>query len=372
MHIIIAYILGHYFFGAFLIVFFSFLLSYKLYPALIYLSYVKNLTKLPEKRSSHIHKTATMGGVGIFFGFAVAFVFIGSILDKYLQMNIVLDLMAPLLILFFIGIKDDLLVISPFKKLFAQILAVAIIILFSDIYITSFYGIWGVYKLPYLISLFFTFFIFILVINAYNFIDGIDGLAGAVALIICFFFGIYFLINLQFTQMLVSFSLVGPLIGFLKFNVSKTRKIFMGDTGTMVIGFIIVYQSISFLSINNTLGIPFPLKNGPIFIFALLSLPLTDILRVFIIRIKNGKNPFKPDRNHIHHYFLDLGLTHIKATMVIVSLSVLVFVCAFLLQNLNINLSFFLIIVISAIAYLSFIIKKSMMIIKINKFKKEK
>lgn len=357
MQIIITYLQQYYFFGAFLIVLFSFLISYKLYPAIIYLSYVKNLSKLPEQRSSHAHKTPTMGGIGIFFGFALTLAFMGSILKKYLQMDDLLDLMASLLILFFIGLKDDLLVISPQKKLLAQLLAAGVVIIFSDTYIVSFYGICGIYELPYIISLIFTFFVFVLVINAYNLIDGIDGLAGAIALIIGTFFGFYFLVNKQFTQVLVSFSLIGSLIAFLKFNVSPARKIFMGDTGTMVIGFIIMYQSINFLTVNQTVGTSFSVKNAPIFILALLSLPLTDTLRVFIIRIKNGNSPFKPDRNHIHHYFLDFGFTHLQATILISLLSLTVVLSAFLLQDLNINLALFLITIISPIVYLFLIVK---------------
>ncbi|OXA86342.1 MraY family glycosyltransferase [Flavobacterium hydatis] len=358
MQILITYILNYYFLGAFIIVLFSFLASYKLFPILIRLSYEKKLSKIPEERSSHLYSTPTMGGVGIFFGFTLTFAFIGSILNKYLQIDTLLDLTASLLILFFIGIKDDLLVISPLKKLIAQFFAAGILILFSDIYITNFYGIFGIHELPYIVSIIFTFFAFVVVINAYNLIDGIDGLAGAIALIISIFFGFYFLINRQFTQVLISFSLIGPLLAFLKFNVSKTQKIFMGDTGSMVIGFIIMYQSINFLTINETLAIPFPLDNGPIFILAFLSLPLTDTLRVFIIRIKNGHSPFKADRNHIHHYFLDSGLTHIKATIIITSLSLIVILSAFLLQGVNINLALFLIIIISSIVYLPLTLKR--------------
>lgn len=358
MQLIITYFLHSCFFLALIITFFSFLASYKVYPVLIYLCHVKRLFKLPGERGSHIQKTPTMGGVGIYFGFTLVFLFTGSVLHKHVRMDIILDLIASLLVLFFIGIKDDLLVISPLKKLIAQLLAAGIIIVFSETYITSFYGVFGIYKLPYLISLIVTFVVFIVVINAYNFIDGIDGLAGTIALMICFFFGIYFLINKQVMQTLISFSLIGPLIGFLKFNVSKTRKIFMGDTGTMIIGFVMSFQSINFLTINASMEIPFSLKNGPIFVLALFSFPLIDILRIFIVRVNNGKSPFRPDRNHIHHHFLDFGFTHIKATIIIVSLSIIIVLSAFLLQDLNINLSFFLITLISFIGYLPLTFKK--------------
>lgn len=356
---IITYFQKYYFFGAFLIGLFSFLVSYKLYPVLIYLCNIKKLSKLPEKRSSHISRTPSLGGVGIFFGFAVTLSFIGSVLVRHMVIGTLLDLMAAVLILFFSGIKDDLLVLSPFKKIIAQLIASSIIIISSDIRISSFEGIFGIYELPYALSISFSFFVFVLVVNAYNLIDGIDGLAGTIALIIFIFFGFYFLVNKQFRQVLVSFSLIGSLIAFLKFNTSQTRKIFMGDTGSMVIGFVIIYQSTRFLTINQSSDMPFSLQNGPVFILALLSLPLMDTLRVFIIRIKNKKSPFEADRNHIHHSFLDCGYTHLQTTILMSGLFLIVVFCAFLLQYLNINLSSFLIVVISAIVYLSFMIRTS-------------
>ncbi|MDP5199129.1 MraY family glycosyltransferase [Flavobacterium sp. DG2-3] len=307
---------------------------------------------MPEKRGSHRFKTATMGGVGIFFGFALTFAFIGAILSKYLEMNILFDLGASLIIMFVIGIEDDLLVISPLKKMMAQLLAAAIVIVFLGIRITTFNGFLGIYSLPYLPSLVFTFLTFVLVINAYNLIDGIDGLAGIIAAMICLFFGIYFLANKEFTQVLISFALLGSLIAFLKFNTSHKRKIFMGDTGSMVIGFVIVYQAIIFLNVNNDENTIFSFNNGPVFIIAMLSFPLLDILRLFFIRIKNGKDSFKSDENHIHTCFLDSGATHIETTIVISTITLIIIFCAFLMEELNINLSMFLIVILTIMGYL--------------------
>lgn len=352
MELIISYLQEYYFLGAFLIVLFSFLMSYKLFPVIINLSNIKNLHQEPEERSSHEHKTPTLGGIGIFFGFTVSVAISGSILSKHFQSSAVLDLIAALLILFFIGVKDDLIVITPLKKLLAQLMAASIVIFLSDVHLVSFNGLLGIYELPYFISVLFTFFAFVLVINAYNLIDGIDGLAGSIALIIFVFFGLYFLINKQLTQVLISLSLIGPLLAFLKYNVSSKRKIFMGDTGSMVVGFIIVYQSINFLTINQSTDLVYPLSNGPLFIIALLSFPLLDTLRVFIIRVKKGNSPFKPDRSHIHHCFIDYGFSHIHSTVIIASLSFIVLVCAFLLQKININLSVLLVGLISSLVYL--------------------
>lgn len=352
MELIITYLQEYYFLGAFLIVLFSFLMSYKLFPVIINLSNIKNLHQEPEERSSHEHKTPNLGGIGIFFGFTLTIAISGSILSKHFESSALLDLIASLLILFFIGVKDDLIVISPFKKFLAQLMAAAIVVFLSDLRIHNFNGVLGIYELPYFISILFTFFTFILVINAYNLIDGIDGLAGSIALIIFVFFGFYFLINKQITQVLISLSLIGPLLAFLKYNVSAKRKIFMGDTGSMVVGFLLVYQSINFLTLNQTTDLIFPLGNGPVFIIALLSFPLLDTLRVFIIRVKSGNSPFKPDRNHLHHCFIDYGFSHINSTLIIASLSSIVILSAFLLQKININLSLFLVAIISSIVYL--------------------
>ena len=352
MELIISYLQEYYFLGAFLIVLFSFLMSYKLFPVIINLSNIKNLHSEPEERSSHEHKTPNLGGIGIFFGFTLTIAISGSILSKHFESSAVLDLIAALLILFFIGVKDDLIDITPFKKLIAQILAASIVIFLSDVRILNFNGVLGIYELPYYISILFTYFAFILVINAYNLIDGIDGLAGSIALMVFVFFAFYFLFNKQVTQVLVSLSLIGPLLAFLKYNVSARKKIFMGDTGSMVVGFLLVYQSINFLALNQATDVLFPLGNAPVFIIALLSFPLLDTLRVFFIRVKNGNSPFKPDRNHLHHCFLDYGFSHIISTLIIATLSFIVLISAFLVQKININIGMFLVAVISSIMYL--------------------
>lgn len=351
---ILAYLLNNYFLGALVIVLFSFFVSYQIFPVIIYLSHIKKLYKLPGDRDFHQFKTPTLGGIGIFFGFMLTIALLGSFLSDHLQISSLLNLTAALLILFFMGIKDDLLALSPSKKLLAQLLAAGIIIFFSDCRITSFTGILGIYELSYFISILFTFFTFVLVINAYNLIDGIDGLAGSLALIISLFFGLYFLINTQFEQALISFSLIGPVAAFLRYNISRNRKIFMGDTGSMVIGFLLAYQSVQFLSINQTPGLLHHLNNAPVIILALLSFPLTDTLRVFMIRIKNGSNPFEADRNHIYHCFLDRGYTPIASTLIISFLSLVVISGAFFLQGLNINLHLILTLILSSLLYLFF------------------
>ncbi len=262
-----------------------------------------------------------------------------------------LSLLGATIILLFLGIKDDLLVLSPKKKLIGQIISSAIIIFLTDVRITSFDGLFGIGELPYLISVLFSLFVFILVINAFNLIDGIDGLAGAIALIASVSFGIFALLNGNVLMTLVSFILVGALIGFLRYNLSNTRKLFLGDSGSMFTGFLLAYQGISFLEYNSSANVGFGLSNAPILLLVILSYPLLDTLRVFVIRVRNNRSPFSADRNHIHHRLLNLGLRHKHVSMIICTANTLLIGLVLLIQNLNINIQLFISVFIGMAIY---------------------
>ncbi len=278
----------------------------------------------PENRSSHALKTATLGGVGLFIAFFVALVFFG-VLSELERPDLIklLTLALATIILLFLGIKDDLIALAPKKKFLGQLFVSGLVIFLSDIRIVSLEGLLGVGALPYLVSVFFTLFVFILVINAFNLIDGIDGLGGTIALISSLSFGIFALVNSDYLLALIAFSIIGSIIGFLFFNFSKTNKLFMGDSGSLFLGFLLAYQGISFLLLNESAG-SLKLPNAPILLLAILSFPLLDTLRVFVIRIREGRSPFSPDRNHIHHILIDRGLPHKQATVILAIVNVLV------------------------------------------------
>ncbi|MDV7140134.1 MraY family glycosyltransferase [Maribacter sp. TH_r10] len=334
----------------------AFLSSIRMFPVIIYIVRTKNIMDEPGGRKVHSEKIPTFGGVGLFASFALAIILFGmSIGLEHKDLIKLLSLLAATILLLFMGIKDDLIAIPPKKKLSSQLIASGIVIFMTDVRIMDFQGLFGIGELPYLVSVLFTFFVFILVINAFNLIDGIDGLAGSIALIGSCTLGIFFLQNDQSLLALVSFVLIGSLLGFLRFNLSKSRskKLFMGDSGSMFIGFLLAYLGISFLAVNASVNIPMPTTNAPILLLTILSFPLLDTLRVFIIRLSEKRSPFSPDRNHIHHRLLNLDMSHRKSTLFIVNSNWLVIGTAFMVQDLNINLQLVICLMMMVVLYLS-------------------
>jgi len=299
-----------------LLVLTSLLITYYTIPVIIRVARMKQLFDEPEDRSSHTTRVPTLGGVAIFASFIIT-------ISLYAQENFVdFDLLnASMVILFFIGIKDDILMISPIKKLTAQVLSALMISIGSNVRIPQMFDILGFSEIPYWFSIAITVFVFIIIINSFNLIDGVDGLSASVAIFASATFGLWFYLNGYTAMTLVSAALIGSLIAFLRYNYSKSNKIFMGDTGSMLVGFIVALQAVEFISFND--GV---LINGtkgwitaPVLAISVLILPLIDTLRVFLIRIVNKKSPFSADRNHLHHRLEDLGLSHVKITLVMIT-----------------------------------------------------
>jgi UDP-N-acetylmuramyl pentapeptide phosphotransferase/UDP-N-acetylglucosamine-1-phosphate transferase len=243
-----------------------------------------------------------LGGVAIFSGFMTA-VNIFGILDHGVQ-----QLLAGTLVLFFVGVKDDIMEVSVFKKFFVQVLACGIVMFVADIRVTSFQGLFGVEELSTGYSYGFTFLVILCITNAINLIDGLDGLSGTLILITSVFFGLYFY-SVQIEYSFVAFALAGGTLGFLRYNLVNA-KIFMGDTGTLVCGFTIAVLAIKFIELRVTTA-------APAFAVAAIFVPLFDTTRVFVIRVFNGKSPFSADRNHVHHYLLRSGLSHIQVVLLL-------------------------------------------------------
>ncbi|MFT4033101.1 MAG: MraY family glycosyltransferase [Siphonobacter sp.] len=278
-------------------------------PVINTISRLRNLMKEPETRSAHESKTPTLGGIAIFAGTMLGY-FIWHLEGETHLHHLAI---AGIIILFFTGVKDDILVIAPMKKMLAQIAASALIIIGADLRINDLFGIFGIHQIPYLLSVVFTIFIFIALTNAINLIDGVDGLAGGIGLIATMMFGSWFLINRQYPLAILAASLAGGLVGFLRFNFSVTSKIFMGDTGSLILGFVLTLFAVKFIHLNTGAG---AILDAPILAIVVLIVPIYDTLRVFIIRIMNGRSPFTPDKNHTHHILLAQGLSHFQVTCI--------------------------------------------------------
>jgi len=335
----------------------SLLVTYLSIPSIISVAREKKFFDVPNSRKSHKQQVPTLGGIAIFAGFTTA---AGSFISYSLVPSLQYILVACIII-FFIGIKDDILVIAPLKKLLGQIAAALVLIIPGDICFTSIHGFLGIYYIPGIYRLLLTLFVIIVIINSINLIDGIDGLAALVGMMTTAFFGMWFFISGNIEYSLLSVAVFGTLLGFFRFNVfGGKNKIFMGDTGSLIVGLLMAVQVILFNEKNIGYTSAFSIKSAPAVSFAVLIIPLYDTLRVFLIRMLRGRSPFTADRNHLHHCLLKLGFTHRQATLFFASANLLFIVLALLLQNLGILWLMLIILSIASLIsfYLEHLVKK--------------
>jgi UDP-N-acetylmuramyl pentapeptide phosphotransferase/UDP-N-acetylglucosamine-1-phosphate transferase len=309
----------------------AFFISFLAIPRLIEFAHKLKVFDNGGDRASHEGSTPFFGGIAIFTGVICSLLFWADIEDiQYILVSI--------LIVFIVGLIDDLRQITAFKKLIGQIIATLILIFFGDLQIDSMHGVLGVYDLPIWASLSFTIFVVIVITNGFNLIDGVDGLAGGIGLIASLSFGAVALIMEQNDMALIAFTLAGALLAFLRYNFNPA-KIFMGDTGSLVVGMtlsVLAINTIKFGLITEDFKLP---NKGPLMAIVFLAIPLFDSLRVFIVRASKGVGPFSPGRDHIHHALLDLGFGHKRTALILYFISVLLIFGSYFLLELNVNLS---------------------------------
>jgi UDP-GlcNAc:undecaprenyl-phosphate/decaprenyl-phosphate GlcNAc-1-phosphate transferase len=310
---------------AFIITFFSI-------PVIIQIAKTKKLFDEPDERKVHKAVIPTLGGLGIFGGFIMGMLL--CVPEQAIDLNKLKYFAAASIVIFFLGLKDDILVLSASKKLIGQILATIIIMRFGNIYIDNMHGFFGINEIPHIASIFLTLFAVIVITNAFNLIDGVDGLAGSLGLTTAMIFGIYFYMANELTYAVMAFSLGGAILAFLIYNFSPA-KIFMGDTGSLLLGLINSILVIRFIHVAGATENSFSLHASPALGFAILIVPLFDTLRVFGLRILDRRSPFSPDRIHIHHYLLDLGFSHKKITLTCIGTTVFFVAVAYFLRDFN-------------------------------------
>ena len=294
----------------------AFLLTYLTIPKIIKVVEHKRLMDDPNHRSSHTNKTPTLGGVSFFYTLVFALFFI----KNRDQFDEVMHIIPGLTILFIMGLKDDLVVISPGTKLLAQVFAIIFVLTNPSFTIYSLNGFLNINEIPYYLYLIIGGFMMLTIINSYNLIDGIDGLASIVGMVIMVIYTTIFYMSEEYFFALLSITMNASLMAFLGFNLSSDKKIFMGDTGSLIVGFVISVLTLKFLALRPVAytDLPFLLENAPLIAISILIVPLFDTARVFAIRIANKKGPFSPDRNHTHHVLIDYwGLTHKQASFII-------------------------------------------------------
>ena len=285
---------------------------------------------MPDDRKRHSARIGSLGGIAIFSGFIFAFILFTNQL-YYPQLN---SLLAASLLLFAVGIKDDLYPLTPFKKFGGQLAAAIIVIIQGDIRIQSFYGLFDIHDLDYYTSIALSIPLFLLLINSFNFIDGINGLAGSIGVVVISTFAWFFYLMGETLFLIMCLAYIGALLAFLRYNFGNAR-IFMGDSGSMVLGFIITVIAIFFVqkSVYYEPNIFFAISSA-VFGFAVLIIPIFDTLRVIFIRVFILKrSPFAADRNHIHHALLDIGMSQVQATLTLVTVNGFFIALAMLLHE---------------------------------------
>jgi UDP-N-acetylmuramyl pentapeptide phosphotransferase/UDP-N-acetylglucosamine-1-phosphate transferase len=319
----------------------SLIITYVAIPKVIFFADRYRLADVPGERASHKRSVPIFGGIAIFSGIIFSLLF-------WAELDSIQFILVSFLIVFFVGVIDDLLSLTPVKKLIGQIIAILIVIYLGEIQIDSMYGVLGVHELPDFITTLFTVFVVVVITNAFNLIDGVDGLAGGVGFISASFFGVVALIMNQFDMAIIAFSLMGALLGFLKYNFHPAR-VFMGDSGSLLVGMILsvlAINSIRYGLVSETNSLP---NKGPLLAMVFLAIPLFDSLRVFVVRLIKGAHPLYPGREHIHHVLLDLGLGHTITALTLYLVSLLLIFVSYFLLELNINTSITILVVISFI-----------------------
>lgn len=319
-------------------------------PALIKVAKLKHLVDEPgDARKLHRRSVPTIGGIMIFAGTIISYSLwfpsqysgqFGANYDILTALNEFKYLVACMFILFFLGLKDDIIGVSPSKKLFVHFVIGVILVFLADIRLTDFCGLLGINEIPDSVSKPLSLFIYIVIVNAINLIDGVDGLAGGTSFIGSVTFAVWFYITGDLPLALLATGLAGSLLGFLIFNW-QPAKIFMGDSGSLIIGvvmYVMVMKLIEFPA--SKMSQPMSSLSKPVLCMAVLAYPLIDTLRAFIIRMSQGRSPFSADKNHIHHRLLSFGLSHKQVSIVLYAYTLLVISITFITPEHSPNISF--------------------------------
>ncbi len=310
----------------------GFIVSFITIPPIVRISRKKKLVALPNGRTSHSGAIPALGGVAI-FGATILGTSLFMTPDSLGEFRYIL---AALFIVFGIGLKDDLVNLSWSRKFIAEAIAALLVVVLADVRISTFHGMLGIGTLPLWFSIVFSVLVFLFLINAFNLLDGIDGLASGMGIFISLVFGIW-LSTLGATNFsILAFSLAGGLIAFYGFNVfGKKHKLFMGDSGSLVLGFLFSVLSIKILCCEVAPSNPHYMLAFPTVIMSVMIIPMIDTIRVFTLRILRGQSPFHADRTHLHHIFLRLGFSHLQASLTIIAMNAALFALCYSLRDIN-------------------------------------
>lgn len=347
-----------YILGAF---FLSLLIGRICIPRIIIVSKKKRLLDVPNHRKVHTKLIPRLGGISFFPAIVISYCCtLGIFLSQSKHIPMINDIFlrdmlfffAGMMVIFIVGLYDDITGMSYRRKFLLQLIAALILVLPAGA-IGNFNGLLGLNHIPPVVGIPLTVVVVMAVINSYNLIDGVDGLCSGLSIIACATLGLLFFSQASHGLVLLVASTIGVVTAFFMYNVFGHRlKIFMGDSGSLTMGYVIAFLSLQFIGQNQAMHTVIG-NNALIVALGIVFVPLFDTTRLFISRLINGKSPFHPDKNHIHHKFLRLGFNHIQSTLAILGIQIL-FIVSNLILALHININ--LVLAIDFVAAVSLII----------------
>lgn len=311
----------------------SMILAMLVIPRILVIAVKHSLYDIPDERKTHTGAVPRIGGVSFIPCILFAMIFVFGLFDmfadgvsdfKYYHPNVseFSLFFCGVLLLYLGGVKDDLVGLRYRHKFTIQIISSALIV-FSGLYINNFYGLLGIYSIPFWIGMPLTVLVLVFVINAMNLIDGMDGLASGISIFALSVYGTLFLLHGLWFYSVLAFSTVGVLIPFFYYNVfgnvKKGRKLFMGDSGSLTLGLILGFLSVRYAHYSP--GIMEPVGNTLVIAVSPILIPMLDVMRVILVRARNRKPLFEADRSHIHHKLMDMGLGKSTALVILLCIS---------------------------------------------------
>ncbi len=308
----------------------AFAITFLVLPVLIKVLTKKRLGDSPGGRKIHKSFVPSMGGIAVYAGTAVAL----AIWAWQYPIPDIRYLLGAISIMFFVGLRDDMVELKASHKILGQLVAVLLVVVVSDVRIKDLHGFLGANELNLYVSYAFSSFVILALTNGFNLIDGLDGLAGTMAAIVFSCLGSWFMLQGIESYALLSFTFLGAIIGFLCFNWHPA-KIFMGDTGSLTLGFTMGALVIAFMEENAALPVDSAFRFMPTFTvgITLMLFPLYDMARVFTRRIRRGKGPMTPDKSHVHHFLMRMGLRHDQVTLILGITQIAFIVLIYLLRD---------------------------------------
>ncbi len=319
-------------------------------PKIVLISRKGNLCDEPNARKLNKSPVPTLGGIGIYLGIIISTL----VFTHGMDFSVLKYIFLVVTILLCIGIFDDIFNVSAYVRLIYQIGISVLLISFAGIRITNLHGLLGVYDLYYVFSYLLSVVIIVGLINSINLIDGIDGLASGICLIAVVGLGLLesYVGNAEYA--VLAFAAAGSLLAFMFFNVfARKNKIYMGDTGSTILGAILAILVINICETDSLNHQGFMIVSPASFVLSVLIIPVFDTLRVLLERIFRGKPVFRADNTHMHHWILKFGFSHMQVSLIMILLTLLSVAINLLLQGIDDNL-LLLVTVMTGVLFTSF------------------